>query len=82
MAETLASMAGGRRAKGRIGWLMREVRAQGTVEYALTLVALMAMVSALALLWRAGEDGVFARLAEEAASHALGGTGPIDIALF
>lgn len=59
-----------------------EELAQGTVEYALTLLALMAIITTLALLWHAGEDGVLARLVEDAASHALGGTGPLDIALF
>lgn len=42
----------------------------------------MAIVSCLALLWRAGETGAFASLVEDACSHALEGTGFIDIALF
>lgn len=56
--------------------------AQGTVEYALTTVALLAFVIACAALWRAGQDGALARLVEKAASHVLSGTGALDIALF
>ena len=59
-----------------------EERAQATLEYALTVAALMAVVAGLALLWRAGESGVLARLVEDACSHALDGTGLVDIALF
>lgn len=66
----------------RNGGAIREERAQGTVEYAITLVAIMALIAGCAALWRAGEDGTLARLASEAASHALGGTGFIDIALY
>lgn len=54
---------------------VREDAAQASLEYALT-------VAALAALWRAGEDGTLARLVEQAASHALAGTGPLDIALY
>lgn len=61
---------------------LSEDAAQGTLEYALTVVALLAIVLALGALWRAGEDGTFVRLAERAASHGLGGTGLLDIALF
>lgn len=63
-------------------WIAREDGAQSTLEYALTVFALMAIVSCLALLWRAGETGAFASLVEDACSHALEGTGFIDIALF
>ena len=63
-------------------WIARESRAQSTLEYALTVFALMAIVSCLALLWRAGETGALARLVEDACSHALEGAGFIDIALF
>ncbi len=62
--------------------LAREERAQATLEYALTLFALMALISGVALLWRAGEQGVLARLVEDACSHALDGLGVLDIALF
>lgn len=56
--------------------------AQGTVEYALTVVALLALVTGLAAVWRAGERGVFSDAVRAAASHSLSGTGPVDIALF
>lgn len=62
--------------------LRREESAQATLEYALVVAAFMAMVSALALLWRAGADGVLARLVEDAASHALDGLGVLDIVLY
>ena len=62
--------------------LLRDRQAQGTVEYAITVVAVLALVAACAAFWRAAEDGIFARLAQEAASHVLGGTGAIDIALY
>lgn len=56
--------------------------AQGTLEYALTMVALLAVVVACAALWRAGQDGAFARLVEAAASHTLGAAGAVDISLY
>lgn len=61
---------------------LREASAQGTLEYALTVLALLAIVVALAALWRAAADGVLARLVERAASHALNGLGALDLALF
>lgn len=64
------------------GRMVQEERAQATFEYALVVCALMAVASGLALLWHAGADGTLARLVEAAASHALGGTGPLDIALY
>ncbi len=57
-------------------------RAQATLEYALTIAALMAVVVALALLWRAGETGALAQLVEDACSHVLDGMGLLDIALY
>lgn len=60
----------------------REALAQGTLEYALTIIALLGIVLALAALWRAGEEGSLSELVEHAAPRALGGTGPLDIALF
>lgn len=60
----------------------REETAQGTVEYALTVSALMAIVLALALVFRAGEEGIFAGLVEQASSHGFEGLGILDIALF
>ena len=59
-----------------------EERAQTTLEYALTIVALLAIVVTLGLLWRAGEEGALVRFAEEAASHAVSAGGAVDIALY
>lgn len=56
--------------------------AQATVEYALVTVAIMAVVAGLAAVWRAGERGVFGRLAQQAASHALDALGALDISLY
>lgn len=56
--------------------------AQATLEYALCVLALLAMVVGVAAVWRAAEHGVLARLVEEAASHGLDATGAIDAALF
>lgn len=61
---------------------MQETTAQGTLEYALTVFALISVVSAFALLWRASQDGTLARLAVDAASHALDAAGAVDISLF
>ena len=60
----------------------RECRAQGTLEYAITFSALLAIIVGLGALWQAGERGVFARLVEQAASHVLGALGALDIALY
>lgn len=62
--------------------LLGEPAAQGTLEYALTVIALISVVLALGLLWRAGQDGTLARLAADAASHALDAGGAVDISLF
>lgn len=59
-----------------------ERAAQGTLEYALVTVAVLAVVVGLAAVWHAGRDGALAGLVERAASHALEGPGPLDIALF
>lgn len=64
------------------GFSSGEEAAQGTLEYALTIMALMAIVGALALLWRAGEDGTLSALVEQAASHGFEGTGILDIILY
>lgn len=74
-----------RQMKGAVhdgGRLLSEDRAQGTLEYALTVLAFLAMVVALAALVRAGGEGAFVRQAEESASHALDGWGLLDIALY
>lgn len=55
---------------------------QATLEYALCVAALLALVVGIAAIWRAAEDGVLARLVEEAASHGFDIAGAIDAALF
>lgn len=67
---------------GRAASPLLEERGQSTLEYALALVALLALASGLAALWRAAEKGSFAGLVERAASHALEGWGPLDIPLY
>lgn len=62
--------------------LLREARAQGTVEYALTTVVFLSIMVACAALWRAAADGTLGRIAAQAASHVLDGSGAIDIALY
>ena len=57
-------------------------RRRGTVEYALTVVALLAMVVGMAALWRAAVDGTLAELVRAAASHAFSAGGAIDISLY
>ena len=54
--------------------------AQSTVEYAIVTVALLAIVVALAGIWRAGTDGKFAELVEESSSHVVTGGGALDAA--
>lgn len=60
----------------------KEDSAQATLEYALVLVAFMAMVIGFAAVWRASSDGSFAHLVQQAASHALDAEGAVDIALY
>lgn len=62
--------------------IVREKAAQGTVEYALTMFALLSLVLGMAALWRAAERGQLADVAVEAASHGLEGDGYVDIALY
>lgn len=56
--------------------------AQATVEYAVVTVVCVAIALGLAALWHAGANGVLARLARDAASHALSLLGAVDIALY
>lgn len=56
--------------------------AQATLEMALCTVALLGMIIGVAVIWRAAERGVLAKLVEEAASHGLDVVGAIDAALF
>ena len=67
---------------GWCGWFLNGDDAQGTVEYALTVVAFLSLVTTLALLWRAGERGTLAALVEKAASHGFDALGALDIALY
>lgn len=48
---------------------------QSTLEYLLMLVAFIAMIGALALVWHAARDGRLLDLASGAASHGAGGSG-------
>lgn len=88
MYERTTSAAGARggvRARcGRVarGCILRGEDAQATLEYALVASACLAIAVGLAALWHAGADGVLARLAERAASHALSMWGAVDIALY
>ena len=61
--------------------IVRERAAQGTVEYALTVFALLALILGMAALWRVAERGWLAD-AVKAASHGLEGDGYVDIALY
>ena len=58
--------------------IVRERAAQGTVEYALTVFALLSLILGMAALWR----GWRAAAAVKAASHGLEGDGYVDIALY
>lgn len=62
--------------------LLGERSAQGTLEYALVVCALLALVTGLAAIWKAGDEGLFARLVEDAASHGLDPWGLVDIILY
>lgn len=68
------------RAVWRVG--RHENCAQATVEYAVVVVAILSIIVGCAAVWRAGVSGVFAEIAQEAASHALGAAGAIDISLY
>lgn len=56
--------------------------AQATVEYAVVVIAMLSIVVGCAAVWRAGTSGIFAEIAQETASHALGAAGAIDISLY
>lgn len=59
----------------RLRGIFRDERGQSSVEYALVFFALLAIVVALAALWRAGSRGALVQRAAESASHALGQDG-------
>lgn len=65
---------------------LAERSGQSTVEYALVLAAFLAAVLALGAVWEVAHEGGLQRLAEFAASHALGGSAPVggiqDIVLY
>lgn len=69
-----------------LGELRTQTNGQSSVEYALVLVALLAMVLALGAVWAAAREGGLMRLGERAASHAVAGSGALggirDIVLF
>ena len=64
----------------------RWVRGQSTVEYAVVVVAFLAMLATLGAVWHAGRRGSLTRRAVEASSHQLGGSDALgsirDISLF
>jgi len=64
----------------------RDVRGQSTVEYALVVVAFLAMLASLGAVWHAGRRGALTRRAIEASSHQMGGSDALgsirDISLF
>lgn len=62
-----------------------DTRGQGTVEYALVLFALLAIVLAFGTLWHALETGSFAEHAADTASHTVSSATPgtlVDVLLF
>ena len=73
-------------AKAFPGSFAMEESGQSTVEYAFVIVAFLALLLALGVLWHSARDGLLQRLAANAASHAFSGEGPInalqDICLF
>lgn len=60
---------------------MADEEGQSTLEYLLVLLGIIAVLTVLYAFVRAGQDGVFGRLAVRAASHVLGGRSVAD-ALF
>ena len=66
--------------------VLRERSGQATVEYAVVLMAFLAMVLALGLMWHAARDGRLLHLAVDAASHGTDGDVTAgflqDVALF
>ncbi len=61
-------------------WL--EADGQVSVEYALIVFALLAVLVGIAALWRAGEAGLFVEQATDAASHQLTAEGLQDVTLY
>ena len=48
---------------------LKNNKAQGTVEYAIVLIAFLAIVIAFGVLWNAISDGLFVEHAIQSASH-------------
>lgn len=73
----------GRSGASRLGEApLRCARAQSTVEFAVVLSVLVAVLAACMLLANAASDGALAQAVEDAASHGLSGLGWVDIALY
>ena len=53
-----------------------ETKAQSSLEYMSLFVGFMALVLALAALWRAGEQGVYKKAIDNSASHILKSNDP------
>lgn len=66
----------------RMGDLAMDRTAQGSLEYALTVVAILSLVVGVGALWRFGQRGALSELAMDATSHQLEGEGYADIALY
>ena len=65
--------------------LYRDERGQGTVEYALVVFALLAIILACGALWKTFEAGVFVEHAVASASHNLSSASPgalVDVFLY
>ncbi len=80
--QTEESLCEHKNARHLLRELRREWRAQGTVEYAIAMLAMLSTIVALALFWHAGEEGGLVAAVERAASHALSDIGALDILLF
>lgn len=65
-------------ARGRTWWGTRATRGQASVEFALVVLAFLAVVGALAALWHAARDGALLNRAIEASSHRLDAGGAPD----
>ena len=66
--------------------VLRDDHGQATVEFALVMIAVLPIVLALALLWRAAQQGRLVQLAHDNASHSVeagrGMDGVQDISLY
>ena len=80
--QTEESLCEHKNARHMLRGFCRERCAQGTVEYAIAMLAMLSTILVLALFWHAGEEGGLVAAVERAASHALNGIGALDILLF